>query len=140
MGLAALVPASPSQRGGETSSPHPALLPSIGEGTAVNVKSIRGRDGEVTIPAIGASVGDFREWHLARREDPRSGKPGVLTLRAVFRYVNPALFNEPSLRKQFIVQLDRKRKFRVDQDPAKKPVLEGLTLTMEGVTLCPLPK
>lgn len=106
------------------------------------LKFIRNHLAEVTVPSIGAVVartepGGFVEL---RRVDPQpQDSPAVVwSLRAVFGYVNPALFGNPAFPEdrfpqEFIVNVGGTL-FRVDM-PRERMALEGRTLQAEGVTL-----
>lgn len=106
------------------------------------LKLIRNQTGEVTVPSIGAVVarcepGGFVEL---RREDPQpQDSPVVLwSLRAVFGYVNPALFNNATFPEDRFPQELRINVggvlFRVDM-PRERTAFDGRTLQAEGATL-----
>lgn len=104
------------------------------------LKSMRGVEGEVTVPALGMVIGTMQKWSLARREDGsrRSG----YRLHAVFSYLNPMFFNSDSLTKQITIAIrDRDRKvnkqYRLEPIPGQKMVLEGMSLLIEGVEVWP---
>jgi hypothetical protein len=102
------------------------------------LRAVRGIEGEVTIPALGATIGTFAKWTLARSEDSHSGE-SEFVLRGAFSYINPTLWEEDSLTKRFTIRLGRGgQQYMLIQKPDRKTVLEGLSIIMEGVTLCPV--
>jgi len=103
----------------------------------LSIKSMSGMEGEVTIPSLGALIGTFSKWQLTRREEYRR-KTGEFTLRGVFSYINPLLWNEESFQKEITIRLGRQRAYRLEINDEAKVVLEGRALTIEGVTPWPL--
>lgn len=106
------------------------------------IGKIRGRHGEVRVPALGAVIGKFDGqggyWELARREDgQQQGKPVVYRLSAVFSYLNPGLFNNERLPKELTLKVGSEL-FRVEPIEGQRMELRGRTLQSEGVILCPL--
>lgn len=105
------------------------------------LKSMRGIEGEVTLPALGAVIGTMQKWSLTRRED--GSRNSGYRLHAVFSYLNPLLFNESSLTKQITVAIrDRDRsvnkQYRLEPVPGQRMVLEGMSLLIEGVSIWPV--
>lgn len=104
-------------------------------------QTIRGKEGRVTIPGLGAVVGIMTDWSLTRRED---GGPveGSYDLRASFfgehGYLNLPLFNNPKLKKRVEISLSSDKQFRLEQVDGMRTVLIEKRLLMEGVKLCPL--
>lgn len=106
------------------------------------LKSLRGVEGQITIPTIGAIIGTFQKWTLQRREDGPSRLSGY-RLTAFLSYVNPMLVNEPSLTKQITIAIrDRERtvykQYRLEVVSDAGMVLDGMSLTVEEVTIWPL--
>lgn len=106
------------------------------------LKSLRGVEGQITIPAIGAIIGTFQKWSLQRREDGPSRTSGY-RLTAFLSYVNPMLFNEPSLTKQITIAIrDRERtvnkQYRLEPMPDVEMELDGMSLTVGEVQIWPL--
>lgn len=102
------------------------------------LKKVEGIEGEVSIPALGASIGTFAKWTLTRSEDGRS-KESEFTLRGAFSYLNPTLWADESLTKRITINLGRNgTKYLLVQKPDRKTVLSGTSIIMEGVTLWPV--
>ena len=102
------------------------------------LKSVRGIEGEVTIPALGATIGTFAKWTLTRSED---GHPSAdeFTLRGAFSYLNPILWADESLTKKVTIRLGRGGKqYLLVQKPDRRTVLEGTSIIMEGIQLWPV--
>ena len=103
------------------------------------LKSLRGLEGQITIPSIGAVIGTFQKWSLQRREDGPSRLSGY-RLTAFLSYVNPMLVNEPSLTKQITITIRAGRdgfnkQYRLELMPGEAMALDGMSLTVEGVTI-----
>src|SRR6185436_5825157 len=102
------------------------------------LRKVSGIEGEVSIPALGASIGTFAKWTLTRSEDGRSNE-SEFTLRGAFSYFNPTLWEDETLTKRVTVTLGRNgNKYLLVQKPDRKKVLEGASIIMEGVTLWPV--
>lgn len=102
-------------------------------------KRISGIYGEVTIPSIGLHIGTMEDWTLTRREETPPGL-GEWNLRAVFSYVNTFAFNSEDWKKEIRITLgDKRRGKQYRLEPTNgRTVLDGRSLLIEGVTLCPL--
>lgn len=105
-------------------------------------RRIEGREGEVTIPSLGAIVAKIEaptgKWTLVRREEGPAGESAVFSLHAVFSYVNEGLFKNEAFKKKFIVTIAKGKQYRLQQRPGGKTELSGRSLLMEGVELWPL--
>jgi len=102
------------------------------------LKVVRGIEGEVTIPALGATIGTFAKWTLARSEDGHSTE-SEFVLRGAFSYLNPILWADESLSKRITIRLGKDgRQYLLVQKPDRRTVLEGASIIMEGVTLWPV--
>lgn len=102
------------------------------------LKAVRGIDGEVTIPALGATIGTFAKWTLTRSEDGHSTESEYV-LRGAFSYLNPILWDDETLTKRLTISLGRNgKKYLLVQKPDRKTVLEGTSIIMEGITLWPV--
>lgn len=102
-------------------------------------KRIEGRRGNVAVPTIGLEIGSMDYWALTRREDTPSGVE-EWDLRAAFSYVNAFAFEKRADKQIFIWLGDPKRggkQFRLDATTGRT-VLDGKSLLMEKVKLCPL--
>jgi len=97
-------------------------------------KTMSGVSGQVTVPSVGAVIGTMVRWSLTRSEESSPERPGLLTLRASFSYVNQALMNEPGLTKHVLVQIRRDKHYRVC---GERMAFDGTTLVMEDCSLCP---
>lgn len=105
------------------------------------LKSMKGVEGEITVPSLGMVIGTMMKWSLSRRED--GSRSSGYRLHAVFSYLNPMFFNEQSLTKQITIAIrDRDRKvnklYRLEPIPGQETRLEGMSLQIEGVTVWPL--
>jgi hypothetical protein len=96
-----------------------------------------GRFGEIRIDALGALVGSFSSWTLARREEGGS-HGGPYDLHADCSYLNPYLWDDPDYPKTITVQIGRDRRYRLEQDPGTVRELTGRQLILKGVRLCPM--
>ena len=94
-------------------------------------RELSGREGQITIPSLGAVIGIMGDWKLARREESTPGNPGVLTLHAFLSYVNPILINQP-LEKHVIITITKDKKYRVVYE---RMALDGQNLLLEGASL-----
>lgn len=107
------------------------------------LKSLRGIEGQITVPSIGAHIGTFLKWTLQRREDGPSNSGYRLT--AFLSYVNPMLFNgiqegKIPLTMQITIAIrDRERtvnkQYRLELMPGERMVLDGMSLLCEGVDI-----
>jgi hypothetical protein len=97
------------------------------------VNSFTGRDGEITIPGLGAVVGIMHKWTLQRSEERTSGTP-KWTLQAVLSYVNPSLMANDLIEKSFTCVLNKTTKIKLCEYTSIK--LEGTQLVVEGVVQC----
>jgi hypothetical protein len=100
------------------------------------LKSINGLEGVITIPSIGATIGNTSKWTLSRRDD-RHGPLGVYVFQAAFSYLNTQLWSEPSLRKEIRVRLGQNGQwYRVEQvEGTPYNQVSDNQFTMEEVTL-----
>lgn len=105
-------------------------------GGAITISGITGREGSVRIPALGALIGQMASWSLKRRGDGGPNE-GSYDLRAALSYVNPHLFSHPqySTKREIKVRLNKQTEYLIKETTATRVVLDGTTLTMEGVTL-----
>lgn len=102
------------------------------------LKAVRGIDGEVSIPALGATIGTFAKWTLTRSEDGHSNE-SEFVLRGAFSYLNPVLWEDETLTKRMTIRLGRDgHQYLLVQKPDRRTVLEGASIIMEGITLCPV--
>lgn len=99
------------------------------------LKSIRGIEGEIRLKSIGATIGTTAKWSLTRKEDSSQ----LFTFNAVLSYLNPLLFNEPGLEKEFKIKLGKGGKeYRIEQSSTGTVQLLDMQLLMEDVTLWPI--
>jgi hypothetical protein len=98
------------------------------------IRSLRGEQGQITVPGIGAVVAEFQSWNLQRHEESRSVDP-VWTLHAVFRYQNDLLLTNDKLTKRIRLQLNEETK--IDLCNWRSLKVEGRQLIAEGVVQCP---
>lgn len=103
---------------------------------------IRGRHGEMSIPAMGAVIGRFDGeqgfWQLTRHEDGQQpGNPVVYRFHAVLSYLNPGFFNDERFKKVLHLKVGTQL-FRVEPIEGQRMELSGRTLQCEGVNLWPV--
>jgi hypothetical protein len=102
------------------------------------LKAVRGIEGEVSVPALGATIGSFAKWTLTRSEDGHS-KESEYVLRGAFSYLNPILWADEALNKRITIRLGKEgREYLLVQAPDRRTVLEGTSIIMEGITLWPV--
>lgn len=112
----------------------------------MSLKQIRGRQGEMTIPSLGAVVakidgqqGGF--WEVNRREEGRSeGEPPTYRLHALFTYLNKNLIamieRDERFKVELVVWMTAKNRFKVTWPGSQRMALNGRTLIVErGVSL-----
>jgi hypothetical protein len=98
------------------------------------IRSLKGEQGQITVPGVGAVVAEFQSWTLMRHEESRSVDP-VWTLHAVFRYQNDLLLKNADLKKR--IRLVLKQDTKIDLCGWKSMKVEGAMLIAEGVVQCP---
>ena len=96
----------------------------------VFANSISGVDGQVTVPAAGALIGYFANWRLYSEDKQTYNFTGSLA------YINEAAWREDEMTKQVTVEIGKGKSYILDA--ATETELDGRTLTMKGVTLCPV--
>ena len=107
------------------------------------VKSLSGRSyknrpaGVVDIPFLGAKVGEFDSWSLRRRGDEGSDA-GLYDLQASLSFISKPLWEDDEYEKRVVVALSPTNQYRLEQVPEMRTVLQGKSLLIEGVKLCPL--
>jgi hypothetical protein len=97
-------------------------------------RSLKGSQGQITVPGLGAVVAEFQSWTLKRHEESRSASP-IWTLHAVFRYQNDLLLKNDSLKKKIRLQLNDTTK--IDICNWKSMRIDGVMLIVEGAIQCP---
>lgn len=99
-------------------------------------KTLRGNEGKVTVPHLGALVGTFTSWNLERRGD-EGEEAELYNLAGVLSFVNKALFEDDSFEKSVEVRLSKSLSIRLKTEERTKTALNGRALVMEGVRLWP---
>jgi hypothetical protein len=105
-------------------------------------KKVDGREGEIRIDSIGATIGQMNRWTL-HRESVNDASTGYFTFRAQMRYINQALFDDPDyVATVYIVthrdkQTRKAAQYRLEQAEGRKTEIRGTSLLMEGVKVCP---
>lgn len=97
------------------------------------LRNLVGKQGKVTVPALGAVVATFSSWTISRPEESDPGNPGVMTLRAVLSYVNPLLLNDPDLTKRVTVVFSKDQEIEFK---GKLRLFDENTLIGEEGELC----
>jgi hypothetical protein len=100
-------------------------------------RNIRGVEGRVEVTGLRAVVAMFVRWSLERRGESQSGKP-TWTLRAALSYQKDSLLTNPRLAKQIICKVDSHKSLLVVPGPDSEMKVDGQSLSIEGVTLCPV--
>jgi hypothetical protein len=103
--------------------------------SGVVFRSLKGSQGQITVPGLGAVVAEFQSWTLKRHEESRSAGP-VWTLHAVFRYQNDVLLHNDAMKKRIRLQLNDKTK--IDICNWRSMRVEGSQLIVEGAVQCPM--
>jgi hypothetical protein len=98
------------------------------------IRSLRGTQGQITVPGLGAVVAEFQTWNLSRHEESRSASP-IWTLHAVFRYQNDLLLQNDDLRKHIVLRLNNETKIEICTWSSMK--VDGVQLMIEGAVQCP---
>lgn len=100
---------------------------------------IEGIGGGIIVPFIGIHVATITNWRLVQRG--ADGRDAALyNLHAALSFVNRAIWDDPEYEKEVIVNLGRNnpRRYRIEQAEGFATQLTGKSLTMEGVTPCPV--
>lgn len=92
--------------------------------------------GIVDIPFLGAKVGEFDSWQLHRRGD-EGADAALYDLHASFSFLSRPLWDDDEYDKRIVVSLSPTQQYRLEQVPEMRTVLQGKSLLIEGVTLCP---
>jgi hypothetical protein len=106
-------------------------------------KSLTGRSyknrpaGVVDIPFLGAKVGEIDNWSLRRRGD-EGADASLYDLHAAFSFLSKPLWEDDEYDKRIVVSLNPQQQYRLEQVPGQRTVLQGKSLLVEGVKLCPL--
>lgn len=107
-------------------------------------KEVQGTEGEIRIPELGAVIGQFRKWKLAKEVKGDDTATGFYVFRAELKYINQALFNDRDYEHAIIVTTGRdrrartKRQYRLELAEGRTANLKGRSLLMEGVRICQL--
>jgi hypothetical protein len=112
------------------------LYSPVEEKDQMYVRSLSGHEGGVTLPLLGAKIGDFSTWSLRRREEA-GPLNGTFSLSASFSYFNPILWGMSELTREIRVSLGKKQ-YRLDLVEAGSVEVISNRLIAQGVTLCPL--
>lgn len=99
------------------------------------IRNLRGTQGQITVPGIGAVVAEFQSWNLERHEDSRASN-SLWTLHAVFRYQNDLLLTNDSLTKRIRLQLKEDTKIDLCNWSSFKVI--GVQIIVEGCIQCPI--
>jgi hypothetical protein len=75
-------------------------------------------------------------WTLTRRAED-GPEAGLYDFNAALSFVNPALWQDDDYEKTISIVIARGRTYRLKQEPGFRRVLQGKSLLMEGVSLCP---
>ena len=97
-------------------------------------RSINGRYGKVTNPAMGLLIGEMTGWSLEARKDIGPNE-GQFVFRASFSTLLDWLFNDPDVPHTIVIEIGRGQQYRLEQTDDSRTVLEGLSLLIEGVNL-----
>src|SRR5512139_3780077 len=103
------------------------------------VNSLKGIQGEVTVPSIGLTVGTMQSWELRRREDLPAGETAVWIFRAAFSYLNTFAYSEKTLKKKITIKLGNKKvgkQYEIIPSPTAPVTMSGKALVIVGVEAC----
>lgn len=108
--------------------------------------TIVGKEGAIRIDEIGATIGIFETWKLAREKHPQNDEKYLETYRfnGSLKYINPALFNDEDYSPAVIITVSRDRRagtvkqYRLEPQEGGTTTLKGRSLLMTGVKLWPL--
>lgn len=93
--------------------------------------------GTVSIPFLGAKVGEFQSWTLQRRGDQGSDA-SLYDLHAVFSFLSDALWDDDEYAKVIILNLNPTRQYRLEKADDSRTVRGGRSLLIEKVTIEPV--
>ncbi len=104
------------------------------------VRSLRGAEGSISVPGLGAVIATFVSWNLIRREENGSGNPSW-TLHASLSYQNEILMRNETMKRKItcIIRKDRTGKVveKLEFCGYESLSLGGSSLILEGVVQCP---
>ena len=93
---------------------------------------IRGRDGNIAVPGLGAVAALIQRWTLERHAEDGPAGP-VWTLRASFSYQNDVLLKSPAMKKRFELAFDSKTTFLAEALDGVEWELTSNSLILKGV-------
>jgi hypothetical protein len=114
------------------------------EGNTLIGDTVIGKEGSIKIEELGAVIGQFTKWMLAREKKNEEVTLTTFRFTGTLQYVNPSLFNDPDYVPVVIITTDRDRRtkkpnqYRLEQAEGATRSLDGRSLLLEGVTLCRL--
>jgi len=106
--------------------------------------TVIGKEGSIKIEELGAVIGQFTKWTLTREKKNEEVTLKTFRFSGTLQYVNPALWNDPDYVPVVIITTDRDRRtkkpnqYRLEQDEGATRSLDGRSLLLEGVRLCPV--
>lgn len=98
------------------------------------LNSIRGTDGRVTIPSIGALIGYFSGWSLVKQ----SPMAADYTFTGTFGYLNEALWRktiEGEYSQTIVIKVGKEKHYRLEPADGAGFTLNDNQLVMEHVSL-----
>jgi hypothetical protein len=108
----------------------------------VMFKRLYGSYGKVDVPAVGVLVGEMSSWDLTRREkaegEPFPPEEGTYRLQAYFSHITAWMFNDPAVHTRIVIEVGRDYQYRLEVADDARTVLDGQSLLIEGVNLCPV--
>lgn len=105
---------------------------------------VRGKEGLVRIEEIGATIGVISAWTLSREKKGEDKYLKTFRFQGTLKYINPALFHDEDYVPVVSITTDRDRRtkkanqYRLEINEDGTRSLDGRSLLMTGVSLCPL--
>jgi len=105
--------------------------------------SVRGKEGVIRIVELGAVIGQISAWTLHREHKNEEEILKTFRFTGTLKYINPALFSDPDYEPVIFITTDRNRRtkkpnqYRLEQVQGATRNLNGHSLLMTGVELCP---
>ena len=103
----------------------------------MSISNISGTEGRVEVTGLRAVVAIFLRWSLERHGVSQSGEPTWI-LRAALSYQKDSLLGNKKLNKKIYIKYRPTKMFEVIPEAGTEITVEGTSLVVKGVTLCPV--
>jgi len=106
--------------------------------------NVSGKEGVIRIEEIGATIGVFSGWRLDREMKGEEKYANTFRFNGTLKYINPSLFDDEDYAPVVLITTGRDRRakklnqYRLELGEGSTKTLNGRSLLMTGVTLCPL--